>query len=205
LLRFDGVRAVPWQPTSDQLPSSRIFDLLAARDGTLWIGTSKGLASWKDGKLTQYVELGGHYISRLLEDHEGAVWASGLTISIGRLCAIRKGDVQCYGNDGILGRGAFNLYEDSRRNLWVGVKTGLWKWRPGPPKFYPLTGEPDGIQALGEDTDGTLLVGWNGGIHRFRDGKTEAYRLHDPARKLRARKILADHDGGLWIGTLAQG
>jgi hypothetical protein len=57
LLRFDGVRTVPWQPPPAQhLPSSRIFSLLAARDGTLWIGTSKGLTSWKGGKLTQYAE-----------------------------------------------------------------------------------------------------------------------------------------------------
>src|SRR5258708_7945073 len=44
LLRFDGVRAVPWQPAADQhLPSSRITSLAVARDGTLWIGTFEGL------------------------------------------------------------------------------------------------------------------------------------------------------------------
>ena len=36
LLRFDGVRAVPWQPPPGQhLPSSSVFSLLAARDGTV--------------------------------------------------------------------------------------------------------------------------------------------------------------------------
>ena len=50
LVRFDGVRAVPWQsPNGEQLPSNFVQDLLVARDGTLWIGTDKGLASWKDG------------------------------------------------------------------------------------------------------------------------------------------------------------
>src|SRR5271155_4040379 len=54
LLRFEGLRAVPWQPPADQhLPSSNIRGLLAGRDGTLWIGTIKGLVSWKDSKLTQ--------------------------------------------------------------------------------------------------------------------------------------------------------
>src|SRR6266850_4922062 len=48
LVRFDGVRAVPWQPKEGQLPSSVVGPLLVARDGTLWIGTLKGLASWKD-------------------------------------------------------------------------------------------------------------------------------------------------------------
>ena len=60
LLRFDGVRAFPWQPPGNQqLPSTDILNLLVARDGTLWIGTAKGLASWKDGRLEQYGEVAG--------------------------------------------------------------------------------------------------------------------------------------------------
>src|SRR5689334_4008399 len=113
LLRFDGVRAVAWEPPGDQhLPSNYIFNLLAARDGTLWIGTWNGLASWKDGRLTQYPELAGYYIFSLLEDHEGTIWVSGRSDSPegGRLCAIRSGNVLCHGEDGTLGRGADNLY-----------------------------------------------------------------------------------------------
>src|SRR5262245_29997644 len=51
LVRFDGVKAVAWQPPSgEQLPDNFIRYLLVSRDGTLWIGTLKGLVSWKDGK-----------------------------------------------------------------------------------------------------------------------------------------------------------
>ncbi len=82
LLRFDGVRTVPWQPPPDQhLPSSEIIHLLAARDGTLWIGTSKGLASWKDGKLIQYPELARQRIFKLLEDREGTIWVGHARVS----------------------------------------------------------------------------------------------------------------------------
>jgi ligand-binding sensor domain-containing protein len=36
LLRFDGVRAVPWQPPGgEQLPSNFISDLLVVHEGTL--------------------------------------------------------------------------------------------------------------------------------------------------------------------------
>ena len=43
LLRFDGVRSVPWQPPAgEHLPGSNIRSLLAARDGRLWIGTDQG-------------------------------------------------------------------------------------------------------------------------------------------------------------------
>src|SRR6266705_578471 len=82
LLRFDGVRTVPWQPPPGQhLPSGSVFSLLAARDGTL----------------TQYPALAGQLIrSAILEDHEGTVWAGGLAFPPpGRLCAIQKGSVQC--------------------------------------------------------------------------------------------------------------
>src|SRR5207247_9313274 len=37
LLRFDGVRNVPWTPPEQRLPFSRISSLLVARDGTLWL------------------------------------------------------------------------------------------------------------------------------------------------------------------------
>ena len=65
LRRFDGVRAVPWEPPAGQhLPSSDIRSLQGARDGRLWIGTFRGLASWKDRELTYYPELDGHVIKR---------------------------------------------------------------------------------------------------------------------------------------------
>ena len=43
ILRFDGVRAVPWLPPDGQrLPSELVVRLLVARDGTVWIGTLTG-------------------------------------------------------------------------------------------------------------------------------------------------------------------
>jgi ligand-binding sensor domain-containing protein len=50
LVRFDGVRFVPWaSPDGTQLPSSEVSSLLGARDGSLWIGMEGGLSHW-DGQ-----------------------------------------------------------------------------------------------------------------------------------------------------------
>jgi hypothetical protein len=96
LYRFDGVTNVPWSPPAGQhLPSNQIWRLLVTRDGTLWIGTNSGLASWKGGRLTEYAELAGRIVGSLIEDRDGSVWASGLAVSSGRLCAIQNGSVQC--------------------------------------------------------------------------------------------------------------
>src|SRR5882757_2389626 len=206
LLRFDGVRNVPWQPPPDQhLPSNKIWSLVAARDGTLWIGTSKGLASWKGGKLTQYAELAGMEIFGLLEDHEGALWAGGWELPAGKLCTIQRGSVGCYGEDGLLGRGVSGSDEDRKGNLWMGVAAGLWRWKPGPPQFYPLAFESNVIQCMAEGDDGALLIGTRGGIKRLVDGKIEAHPLPGPVPEFQAHRLLRDRDGGLWIGTSDKG
>ena len=139
LYRFDGVRVVAWQPPSNQrLPINDIVTLLPARDGTLWIGTVKGLASWKGGKLTQYPELDGMGINEIVQDGDGVVWAAGWTPAPpGKLSAIQHDTTQCVGRDGSLGRGPAGLFEDSKANLWVATENGLWRWKPGPPRFYP--------------------------------------------------------------------
>src|SRR5215469_16771395 len=133
LVRFDGVKAVSWEPPAgEQLPSKFIRSLLVARDGTLWIAAFKGLASWKDGKLTNYPETAGQVPSfSLLQDRAGTVWF-GL-YAPGRLCAIQDGKVECSGAGGF-GDFVDGLYEDSKGNLWVAASTGVWRWKPGPPE-----------------------------------------------------------------------
>ncbi len=113
--------------------------LLAARDGTLWIGTFNGLASWNQGKLSHYPDFAEDNVATLLEDHEGTVWVG----APGKVCAIRSGKTECsnlgtgFGDsNGNRGKYVSSLYEDSDHRLWAGTEAGLWQWNPGPPKRY---------------------------------------------------------------------
>jgi signal transduction histidine kinase/ligand-binding sensor domain-containing protein len=197
LLRFDGVRAGPWEPPAgEHLPGNVVMELLVSRDGTLWIGAGKGLASWKDGRLTQYPELAGWIVAALLEDHEGTLWAGGFGFAEhGRLCALKDGRSQCDDPGGVL-----KLYEDRKNALWVSTWNGLWRWKPQTPEFFS-TGKTF-TSALIEDDTG-LLVGGVNGIQRFVNGKTEAYPVGTVARQFGVNSFLWDHDGGFWIGTFA--
>ena len=207
LVRFDGVRAVPWQPAgTDRLPTGTVYALLVTQDGTLWIGTTKGLATWKKGHLNRFPQFDGETILSLLEDHEDTVWVgTGGPPHSGKICSIRGGRVDCVGGDGRLGPGMFPLHEDHNGDLWVGAKDGLWRWKPGNPKFYPLPGELDGIQAIVEEKNGTLLFGWKGGLYQFIQGKTQSYPLPGSAGQIQAKRILRDRDGGLWIAAWNHG
>jgi signal transduction histidine kinase/ligand-binding sensor domain-containing protein len=203
LLRFDGVRTVPWQPPAgDHLPSSDVRSLRVARDGSLWIGTYQGLATWKDSKLTHYPELDGLVVEWLLEDREGTFWVvAGWTLSEARLCSIQGGKTRCYGEAGGPGYGVTSIYEDSGGNLWAGAMKGVWRWKPGPPKLYPMGGPAQRTYALTEGDDGTILIARRGGITKLRNGKFEPYPL--PAGlQFPPSRLLRDRDGGLWIGAL---
>ena len=44
IFRFGGVHAVPWQlPAGQELPEKVAFQLVAAPDGAIWMGTFSGL------------------------------------------------------------------------------------------------------------------------------------------------------------------
>src|SRR5262245_13675006 len=206
LLRFDGVKSVSWQPPGDEpLPSNWIRSLLPARDGTLWIGTSKGLASWRAGKLTRYPQLDQQDVFCLLEDRAGSVWTGTRGVPSGRLCAIQRGSVRCYGEDGRLGPGVVGLHEDARGWLWAGVWNGIWRWKPDPAEFHPMPDELDTLQSFDESDNGALLIGNRHGIREFIGGKTDVYRLPGVSHPINVHCLLRDREGSLWIGTIDQG
>ena len=213
LYRFDGVRAIPWQPPAgEQLPGNSIQALLVARDQTLWIGTPKGLARWKNGKLTQSPEVAGQAIGPLLEDKEGTIWFG--VQEPGRLCALRPGKVQCYGA-GSFGNSVIALYEDRKGNLWVSAQTGIWRWAPGSPSHYMFSDRAVQANALIEDESGALLIctailGGNPstamssieGLQQLVGGKIRSYVLPQGFGQFRPTRLFRSSDGSLWVGSV---
>ena len=199
LVRFDGVRAVPWEPPpGQQLPDVHITTLLLSRDGTLWIGTRKGLASWKYGKLTVYPEVAGKLINSLLQDPEGTVWFGSW--SPGALCAEQASKVHCYAG-GTLGRWVGALFRDSKGRLWVAAETGLWRWLPGVPTRYTFPYGTVEINSVIENDDGTLLLATNDGLKQLVEGKIRSYALPGINGKVRPIRFFRSSDGSLWVGT----
>ena len=201
LFRFDGVRAVPWQPPGDeQLPNNFIQCLLVGRDGALWIGTHRGLARWKDGTFTKYPEFAGLTITALMENREGTVWVGAQGSSAGNFCAAKGVTLQCYGSEQF-GRGVSALYEDHKGNLWVSAVTGLWRWAPGPPEHFTFPRGVVAVNSLIEDDRGALLMSTEGGLKQLVDGKIESYSLPGVTGHVWPECILRSSDGSLWVST----
>ena len=211
LFRFDGIHAVPWSPPTGQRLPEKPYALLVSRDGTLWIGTFAGLVSWKGGKISEYPEIGDQFVTSLLEDQEGTVWAGILGHTAGQLCAIRGGHAQCYSQDGAFGAFVWSLFEDRSGTLWAGADSGLWRWRPSAPKRYALPGR---VGDLVSSDDGQVQIGISGaGLKRLISDKLQAFAIRAatnqnalvPDGAVDSNKLLRDRDGGLWIGTHQRG
>ena len=109
--------------------------------------------------------------------------------------------------DRVLRRGwPFRLRRDrpvrgQRGQPWAGTMTGLWRWKPGPPKVYPMPDPANRINALIETDDGGILVTKDSGIAKLKNGKTEIVPLA-AGLEFQPGELLRDRHGALWIGAM---
>ncbi len=76
LVRFDGES---WQnyTVSDGLPANHVFMLKHGQDGTIWVGTSKGLSRFRNGEFETFTTADGlfaNYVFSMATDQQGALW-----------------------------------------------------------------------------------------------------------------------------------
>ena len=220
LFRFDGVRFTPYElPPID--PPVRGFNyLLAGRDGSLWIGTPRGLARLKDGKLQWFSDTAQNSgVSAILEDPKGTIWLTRYRVPKGEgpLCRVEGSGLHCYGEaDGIRVRYGLGLTWDGGGNLWFGSSV-LSKWRPGWPAttyLEQINKRPDageGIVDVAAGLGGTIwattqVAGPGMGVLWFSNGKWSNYVVPGfDGSTVGSQTLFMDREHTLWIGTTADG
>jgi signal transduction histidine kinase/ligand-binding sensor domain-containing protein len=218
LVRFDGVRFVPWaSPTGEKLPSDQIHSLLGTSDGSLWIGTGGGLVRWKDGILTKYKSLTTG-VWGIVEDHDQDIWVVRWDTDDGHgpLCRIRDRDESCFGrNDGIPLQNATELALDNSGSFWIAGNQGLCKWKPGSPSLYlqdlAERGYLIGVRGLSVRDENSAWIGLqqpNGDLQlqEFDHGKWTTRPLAKAQGPSPSTNVLfRDRGGALWVGTARDG
>jgi ligand-binding sensor domain-containing protein len=235
LVRFDGVRFLQWNPPAGtRLLDPRVFSLLGARDGSLWIGTGYSISHWKSGELVNYPQLSGR-IEALVEDSEGAIWLARTqpTDGLGPVCSIKDEKLRCYGvSDDIPFPLATHLSKGSAGELWIGGYSQLSRWKPGsnagspnsaaskPESLitYPM-GTSSRLQpgtfasltaiATGSNGDVWAAVQQSGTFLQLRHFEHESWSTRSfPEIKVNNADVTAlfvDRNDALWIGTAHHG
>ncbi len=114
--------------SADGLPKGGINVLHQDRRGTLWIGTTGGLAKFDGEQFTAFTikdGLSGNHIRSIYEDADGAFWFgtfdNGITrLKDGRFSAIRS-------ENGLHDNGAFQILEDESGRFWISSNRGIYR------------------------------------------------------------------------------
>lgn len=212
----------------DGLPAPRIESLLQTSDGTLWVGTTQGLARWTPGEIgvgrsfesfTLAQGLSARTVGALAEDRDGNLWVG--TFGSGAMKVARNGFTTYSEADGVSQASA--LVETRRGELCVvhGTETGLdLDWFDGR-RFRRIAPRwPSAIAYFGwgrgqiavEDRGGAWWIATGQGLCRFApvarvgalDGAppSAVYTERDGLPGNNVFRVFVDSRDDVWIGTI---
>lgn len=176
----DKIRQYTWH---DGLFNAAVRALREGRDGRLWIGTSKGLVSFRDGKFFKYTvakdNLAGPVVRDVHEDHQGRLWIAtedGLSLLQNDHCT------NFTGSNGLVSTFLVSINESSNGDLWMGsYGGGIERMHDGRFTCYNTDhGLPsDDVFYAVEDNFGYMWISSTKGISRLRESDFDAYDRHE--------------------------
>jgi diguanylate cyclase (GGDEF)-like protein len=190
-----------------KLPSSLVLSFLRVGK-TLWIGTLKGLAMARDGRLVDpppgLAELPNSLIYSLSPARGGGVW---IGTSVG-LYRFKAGHLRHFGSAAGLPQTRARVVRDlGDRGVWVGTEHGLYIGRDG---HFHQAGKAAGIgdnvavQGLYAAPNGVVWLTTRGGmIARYKNKQFTVYDKSDGIDDGMLFGLATDGQGGLWIAGRA--
>lgn len=189
--------------TGDGLPSNEIFSVREARDGTVLIGTRRGLVR-QHGNFSVFRPpdpLGRQFVFDSLEDSSGRLWLA----LPGGLGELRGNDLRIV-IPGTVVQGTWfvTLMEAKDGALWAGTYArGLWRMQGEQREHFTVENglSSNQIRALHQDRDGTVWIAtMGGGLSAYRNGAFLRFTAKDGLLSDNIAYIVDDVDY-LWLAT----
>ncbi len=159
---------------TEGLSGDSVWALFEDREGIVWAGTTSGVDSFRDPRVTTFSSLQGlgkDLAAGILASRDATIWVA----NDGSLDRIKNGTVSSIRrSDGLPGDQVASLLEDHAGNMWVGVDDGLYLFKDGRFRRLPeLNHQPLGmVVGMTEDIDGNIWAECRGNprkLVRIRD------------------------------------
>ncbi len=200
LVRFDGARFVAWGSRGEPpLRARTVPALVAARDGSLWVGFGAGGISQIRG--TDVIDHTGHTgvpqgaVAALLQDRQGAIWV-GARQGFSRF---RDGGWEAFDHAGEV----FSLFEDRAGRIWIGTSVGVLVYADDALELR----DPNAlyVQNFAEDASGVIWVTDVKDIVKTLDGGWTPAHAPDVRAPQSGWRLVPDRHGAIWVAALGGG
>jgi len=187
------------QPPETLLIPEEVRAAFADREGHIWFGTTRGgLFRVRQQFITTYSKPDGlleNNIYPIYEARDGVVW-------IGTTKGLFKYEGGVFTQEKSAGAGNISaIAEDGSGRLLVGGENV--RALEGGGRSIPIFDDRPQIRiiyAIYPNADGTLWIGGQGGLVRFKDGVPTVYTTKDGLAGDEVKVIIDDENGGIWIG-----
>ncbi len=179
----------------------QIRSILAATDGSLWIGTDEGLLLRQgDGRFQHVAEIDGA-VRALRQTSDGTIWIG--TIGKG-LWAYRDGSFTRVGHAGLIPiETALCIYEDVDHRVWIGTQNGLGRLEKSQISLIPLPTPNNDYGTIGGAPNGDVWMVTQAAFH-VSDGVAKLMKFPG-LNALSIRTVYRAKDGSTWVGTDGHG
>jgi len=201
------------QTPSDGPACESVLNLIASRDGGLWVWEGMRLRKMRAGRWTTTVQgfqpPRGLEALRFFDDGNGGLWAINYGVGLWHIKSDGSASLLTK-QDGLPSALITCWLQDKEGNIWIGTKDkGLARIRPRWFKdFNAADGIPgDAVQSVCEDQQDRIWVGTTaGGLAYRKDGRFAAVSLPSvPGATLESVTVYPDSAKGVWIGTVKGG
>jgi ligand-binding sensor domain-containing protein/signal transduction histidine kinase len=152
--------------------------------------------------------LAGDQVTVIVQDRQGFLWI-GTRTGLSRFDGV---GFRSFGTgDGLPHAGIYSILEGSDGTLWFGTGSGLVRLRAERDNtgsaFETVAGIPHGVGALAEDTLGSVWATSRGRLYRgspsdaLEFAEVDAGIAQPPGAARSIGSLVADPDGGLWLGS----
>jgi signal transduction histidine kinase/ligand-binding sensor domain-containing protein len=182
------------------LPATQIDTFLAGSDGSLWIGTNKGLFSISKNDTHPQLQpaIGASAILSLFEDRESNLWVGTETTGLHVLRHQSFRTLPAF-SDHIV-----TAITQTGDTMWIGTNgDGLYRQQSGTIQHLSTTNGliSEIILSLAPGAHNSLWVGTPDGLNHIEGTSISTYTSADGLPDDFIRSLLADADGSTWIGT----
>ncbi len=197
----DGVQQ-HWT-TADGLPGTTVHAMCEDTDGSMWVGTDRGLGHLVDGRFRSVNNLEGlsHLAIRaILVDSRGALWVGTKGGGVNRII---DGNVSVFDlDDGLPSNIIRWIEEDAQGRIWLATESGVARWQDD---HFEQIGQPlDDFYAMNvhidADDDSVAWLGTYGsGLVRMTDDRIDVLDVDDGMLENTVYAVTEDTLGRIWM------